>query len=389
MISNRANGDHFGPDGLASSIFPMYLLGTMDTWIKDNAPWLDLPFSGNPVWLWLAAALLAVVVLGILLVIRALVVSRLKSLAEKTKNKIDDAIADVFARTHILFLVAVAILTGATILELGARWDSLRKILVIVALVQGGLWGVGLLLVTLARWREKKAEDPSAKTVIGAMGFMGKLGIWSVVLLLALQNLGVDISTLLAVGGVSGIAVALAVQGILGDLFASVSILMDKPFQVGDFIIVGDMMGVVEHVGLKTTRVRSLSGEELIFSNSDLLGSRIRNYRAMKERRVPFSVGVTYQTPHAKLEAIPGMIREIVESKDDVRFDRCHFKKLGDFSLDFETVYHMLKPDYTLYMETQQAINLGIFMKFEKEKIEFAYPTQTLIVEKPGGEASP
>ena len=173
----------------------------MELWIKDNAPWLDLPFVENPVWLWLAAVLLAFVVLVVLLIIRALVVSRLKTLAEKTANKIDDAIAEVFSRTHIIFLVAVAILSGATILELGGRWEALRKILIIVSLVQGGLWAVGLLLVTLARWREKKAEDPSAKTVIGAMGFMGKLGVWSVVLLLALQNLGVDISTLLAVGG--------------------------------------------------------------------------------------------------------------------------------------------------------------------------------------------
>jgi small-conductance mechanosensitive channel len=182
--------------------------------------------------------------------------------------------------------------------------------------------------------------------------------------------------------GVGGIAVALAAQNILGDLFASLSIILDKPFVVGDFLIIGDFLGSVEKVGVKTTRLRSLSGEQLIFSNNDLLGSRIRNYGRMFERRVIFSIGVTYQTPADKLRAIPDMLREAVESQQPVRFDRAHFQKYGDFALIFEIVYYVLSADYKQYMDIQQAINLQINEDFEEHGIEFAYPTQTLYVSK-------
>jgi small-conductance mechanosensitive channel len=206
-----------------------------------------------------------------------------------------------------------------------------------------------------------------------------------VLLLMALANLDVEIGPLLTGLGVGGIAVALAVQNILGDLFASLSIVLDKPFVIGDFIIVGDLMGTVEYVGLKTTRVRSLSGEQLVFANSDLLNARIRNFKRMHERRVVFTVGVTYQTPRAQLAEIPTMIREIVEGQEKARFDRAHFKGYGAFSIDFETVFYVLDPDYNLYMDVQQAINLALHERFEEHGIEFAYPTQTLFVEKVEG----
>jgi small-conductance mechanosensitive channel len=216
------------------------------------------------------------------------------------------------------------------------------------------------------------------------MGFVGRLVLWAVVLLLVLDNLGVDVTALVAGLGVGGIAVALAVQNILGDLFASLSIVLDKPFTIGDFLIIDDYLGSVEHIGLKTTRMRSLSGEQLVFSNTDLLKSRIKNYGRMFERRVIFDIGVTYQTPREKLQMIPDIIRSAIEAQEPVRFDRSHFRAYGDFSLSFETVYYVLKPDYNLYMDIQQAINLHIHARFEAEGIEFAYPTQTLFVEKSG-----
>ena len=193
-----------------------------------------------------------------------------------------------------------------------------------------------------------------------------------------LDNLGYNVTALIAGLGVGGVAVALAVQNILGDLFASLSILFDKPFVVGDFLIVDEHMGSVEHVGLKTTRVRSLSGEQLIFSNSDLLKSRLRNYGRMYERRVAFQTGVTYETPREKLKLIPGIMRAAIEAQQKTRFDRSHFAAYGDFSLNFETVYYVLGPDYNLYMDIQQAINLQIHEQFEAAGIEFAYPTQVL-----------
>jgi small-conductance mechanosensitive channel len=207
-----------------------------------------------------------------------------------------------------------------------------------------------------------------------------RLALWSVIVLLALQNLGVDVTALVATLGVGGVAVALAAQGILGDVFASIFMVIDKPFVLGDFLIVGDFLGSVEDIGMRTTRIRSLSGEQLIFSNNDLLRTRIRNYGRMYERRVVFSLGVTYQTPRTKLEAIPGIIREAIEAQDKTRFDRAHFQKYGDFALVFESVYYVLEPDYTLYMDIQQAINLRVHRRFEEEGIEFAYPTQTLFV---------
>jgi small-conductance mechanosensitive channel len=217
-----------------------------------------------------------------------------------------------------------------------------------------------------------------------AVGFVARLVLWSVILLLALDNLGVDVTALVAGLGVGGIAVALAVQNILSDLFASLSIVLDKPFAVGDFLIIDSFLGSVEHVGLKTTRLRSLSGEQLVFSNTDLLGSRIRNYGRMFERRVVFKIGVTYQTPRDKLTKIPGIIREAIEAQDKTRFDRSHFNEYGEFSLNFESVYYVLGPDYNLYMDIQQAINLRIHERFEEEGIEFAYPTQTLFLARQG-----
>jgi small-conductance mechanosensitive channel len=190
----------------------------------------------------------------------------------------------------------------------------------------------------------------------------------------------VNVTALITGLGIGGVAIALALQAVLGDLFASLSIVLDKPFVIGDFITVGEFAGTVEHVGLKTTRVRSLSGEQVIFSNSDLLNGRIRNFKRMSERRILFGVGVTYQTPLESLRKIPGMIRAIVEGQSKTRFDRCHFKGFGDSSFDIETVYFVLDPDYAVYMDIQQAINFEIIRQFTAEGITFAYPTRTLFV---------
>jgi small-conductance mechanosensitive channel len=219
-------------------------------------------------------------------------------------------------------------------------------------------------------------------TALGALGFVAKAVVWTVFVLLILQNVGVEITAILAGVSVGGIAVALAVQNVLGDLFGSLSIILDKPFVIGDFIVVGEYSGTVEHVGLKSTHIRSVSGEQLVFSNSDLLNSRIRNYKRMQERRAVFTLGVTYDTPAEKIEAIPTIVREAVERQEHTRFDRCHFKSFGDFSLDIETVFFMTIPDYLAFMNAQQAINLELYKRFAAEGIEFAFPTQTLHLER-------
>jgi len=178
--------------------------------------------------------------------------------------------------------------------------------------------------------------------------------------------------------GVGGIAVALAVQNILGDLFASLSIVLDKPFVIGDFIVVDTFVGTVEHIGLKTTRLRSLSGEQVIFSNTDLLGSRIRNYKRMYERRVVFTLGLVYQTPMEKVESVGKILQEIIELEPQARFDRAHFKEFGDSALVYEIVYFIKTSDFNAYMDAQQRINLAIMQRFEEQGISFAYPTRTV-----------
>jgi small-conductance mechanosensitive channel len=269
---------------------------------------------------------------------------------------------------------------GSLALRLPASYSSILDLLVIlIFLIQAGLWGVWIITFC-ADWaiELKKDKDSADATVLGLVKFVSKTALWSVVVLVALGTLGVDITALVAGLGVVGIAVALAVQNILGDLFASLTIVLDKPFIVGDFIIVGDSMGTVERVGLKTTRIRSLSGEQLIMPNSDLLQSRIRNYKRMQERRVPFSIRVVYETTGDKLKRIPGILKEVIESQEMTRFDRAHFKDYGNFSLNFEIVYWVLSPEKSRSMDIQQAINLSILERFQKEGIEFAYPTQTI-----------
>jgi small-conductance mechanosensitive channel len=253
----------------------------------------------------------------------------------------------------------------------------------VALLIQAALWALIGLQVAIEEYRQQQlAKDPASVTTLNVLNFMGKILIWTIVFLLVLDNLGVNITALIAGLGVGGIAVALALQTILGDLFASLSIVLDKPFVVGDFLIVGDLLGSVEYVGLKTTRLRSLSGEQLVFSNSDLLSSRIRNYGRMYQRRVVFNLGVTYQTPRDKLIKIPEIVRAAIEQQDKTRFDRSHFKEYGDFALVFESVYYVQGPDYNEYMDIQQAVNLQVHEQFEQQGIEFAYPTQTLFVKQ-------
>lgn len=341
---------------------------------------------GNAGLRWVIASAVAVILWVVLRIAKSVLHRRMEAWSGRWKSEWPEAVAALLAQTRFWFLTIESLYLGSLVLDLPDKVRSIiGSIAIITLLIQAALWGNATLTFWLNRYVKRRIEtDAAAVTTISAIGFLGRLVLWSLVLLLGLANLGVDITALIAGLGVGGVAVALAAQNILGDLFASLSIVLDKPFVMGDFIIVGDYMGTVEHVGLKTTRVRSLSGEQLVFSNNDLLQSRIRNYKRMQERRVVFSLGVTYDTPHEKLAAIPAAIREIVESQEQTRFDRTHFKEYGDSSLKFEIVYYMLTADYNIYMDVQQAINLEIYRKFEQDEIEFAYPTRTLYVKRAG-----
>ncbi len=346
----------------------------------DPRDWLAFEFLGNSILTWCIATGITLALLLVLLLVRRFVRSSLERLATASESRRIHVASDVVRHTKGWFLVAISAFFGSRALALpDAGGAFLSRVAVIALLIQLGLWVLaGLARVLEHRREERLGTDPGSVAAMDMMHFAVRVAVWAVVLLLALDNLGVNITALVAGLGVGGIAVALAAQNILSDLFASLSIVLDKPFVVGDFLIIGEFLGSVEKVGIKTTRMRSLSGEQLIFSNTDLLGSRIRNYGRMFERRVVFSIGVTYQTPADKLEQIPAIIREAIESQDKIRFDRAHFQRYGDFALIFEAVYYVISSDYTEYMDRQQAINLSIFHRFENEHIEFAYPTQTL-----------
>jgi len=345
---------------------------------------LDTVFFGNTVSGWLAGLGVAVSFLVVVEIVRLALGRQLRRLTEASDTLAWDALLAVLRQRQSLFLAIIAVFLGSLVLDLPDRGQRLIHLVAVVALlIQSGLWASAALRASIKGYRKLHEEtDPASVTTLSIIKFIGRIVIWSLVLLLVLDNLGVNITALIAGLGVGGIAVALALQTILGDLFASLSIVLDKPFVVGDFLAVGDLLGSVEYVGLKTTRLRSLSGEQLVFSNSDLLNSRIRNFGRMFERRVAFDIGVTYQTPRDKLVLIPQIIREAIESQVHTRFDRSHFKKYGDFALLFESVYYVDGADYNLYMDIQQGVNLRIHERFEQEGVEFAYPTQTLFIEK-------
>lgn len=350
----------------------------MKDWFENM---YQIEFAGNSFDRWLYALCASVVIFLVLELLFVMLKRHLGSLSQKTSTVADDLIVAALESTKGFVLLVAAIWGGAQFVDLGTADTYLDFALLSVVVLQLAIWANRMVSAYIIFYTDtRREENPAAVSVMQGVSFLVRLLIWSIALLLVIDNLGYDVTALVAGLGISGIAVALALQNILGDLFASLSIVLDKPFVIGDFIIVGDLMGVVEKIGLKTTRVRSLSGEQLIFSNSDLLNSRVRNFKRMQERRVAFGFGVLYQTTPDQIEAIPPMIREIVESMENTRFDRAHFKGFGDSSYDFEVVYYVLSADYAIYMDIQQAINLAIVRGFDERGVEFAYPTRTLFV---------
>jgi small-conductance mechanosensitive channel len=347
---------------------------------------LNESYFGNTVHEWAAGAITAAVVFALLLTVRQLVKRRLKIFSKRTATRVDDLLVEVMGRTKYIFLIAFSLYAGSLNLTLS---ESARQILSIVVrlsiLLQIGIWASATATFLL---RGKRSED-GRQASRAAIVFSVKLVLWSVLALLALDNLGVNVTALITGLGIGGVAVALALQSVLGDLFASMSITLDEPFVPGDVIQVDALVGTVEQVGLKTTRMKSISGEQVIFANTDLLKSRIRNFGRMQERRVVFNVGVTFQTPHDVLERIPGMMKDIIQKRPGTRFDRAHFQKFGDSALVFEIVYFVTEPDYARYMDIQQAVNLDICSRFESEGIAFAYPTQTVFLHPQGPPPSP
>jgi small-conductance mechanosensitive channel len=338
-------------------------------------------YYGNTVQQYVIA--LSIIIGGIFFVriFRNRLLNQIKRLTEKTETKLDDYLIGGVGKFGLPILNFVAVYAGLSFLVFT---DKVEKIISNAFTAIIAYYAVRLvssiirLILESFTLRQEGGQDKLKQ--INSIMLIINFVIWSLGLLFLFDNLGYDVTAVIAGLGIGGIAIALAAQNILGDLFNYFVIFFDRPFEIGDFIKVDDKLGTIEYIGIKTTRIKSITGEQLVFSNSDLTNSRIHNFKHMERRRIVFSLGVVYQTPPALLEKIPVILRTIVETQSSVTFDRAHFQKFSSFSLDYEVVYFIESSDYNQYMDIQQKINLEIFKTFAQEAIEFAYPTQTLFV---------
>jgi len=337
----------------------------------------------NTVLDYLIAILIFIALACVIKIFQHTILKVLKKWAEKTSTALDDFFIGLIQRVLLPLAYFGALYLSINSLTLQS---TLKKVIDVLGIALITLFTARLLTVLVGYGFKvywiKRGKDVVLERSLNGILRVIKAVIWGLAIVFFLDNIGFKISTVIAGLGIGGIAVGLAAQAILKDLFSYFSILFDRPFEVGDFIIIGDFLGTVEYIGAKTTRIRSLGGEQLIFSNTDLTDSRVRNYKRMDKRRVVFKLGVTYQTSLEQLKEIPKVIENIVKNVKDTIFDRAHFFSYGDFSLIFEVVYYVIGSDYNKYMDIQQEINLAIKEAFQKRKIEFAYPTQTLYLNK-------
>lgn len=349
----------------------------------------DFTFYGNSVRDWGVALGIILLSFIVLFLWQKFGLRRIRRLATRTRNTIDDFLIATIDRSVMPLAYVLAFYFGLQYLTFPARVGKVMHIAIMVVITFFFLrifssFVAYLFRSALLKHGHTEQREKQSRGIL----LLIQLVIWLIGFVFLIDNLGYDITTLIAGLGIGGIAIALAAQTILGDLFSYFVIFFDKPFEIGDFIIVEDKMGTVEHVGIKTTRIRSLGGEQLVCSNTYLTNARVHNYKKMEERRAVFLFGVVYGTPSELLQRIPQMVKEIIEKVENSRFDRAHFKNFGDFSLNFEVVYYVLKPDMNVYMDVQQEINLHLVKVFEAHNIEFAFPTQTVYLQKPASEST-
>jgi small-conductance mechanosensitive channel len=340
---------------------------------------------GNSLTDWLAAGIVAVAVWSGLGILRRLIASRYNKYSGAQRPTPIRLIAYLAGNTTQLLFLAVALYAAQESLTLPDKLQYVvNHIALILVLVQVGLWaGLALRFYLEMKELERGADQVFAGS-LGIINFIARMLIWSLLILVALENLGVNITALLAGLGVGGVAVALALQNVLGDLFASLSIALDKPFVIGDTLVIDTFTGKVEHIGIKSTRLRSDTGEQIILSNADILKSRVRNFGRAQEQRALATIRVTYETPSDKLQRIPPLLESIVREQANARFERCHLKTLGDSALHFELSYFVQQPNLNPLLDLQPAVNFRILDEFRRLGVEFDYPTQRVILAQPG-----
>jgi small-conductance mechanosensitive channel len=335
-----------------------------------------MTYYGNTLAAWARALATFAVWFTVLPFLRAFIARQLRRRAGEKPIGALLLLRSLVDATTRIFMLAVAVYLGMRWLVIPSRFDRpVETAILVVVWWQVGLWLSAGVKHAIAARRGRELPGAEGAASLNILRFVGVLLAWVVALMMLLTNLGIEIGPLVAGLGIGGVAIALAVQNILGDLFASLSIALDKPFKVGDFLVIGEEKGTVEQIGIKSTRLRSLSGEQIVMSNGDILKSRVRNYGLLYERRATFNIGIVYETPLEKVREVPGLIEAAIRAQEKTRFDRAHFAGFGDWALKFEAVYFVLDAEYNTYMNIQQAINLQLMDVFAKRGIEFAYPT--------------
>jgi len=338
---------------------------------------LELVFLQNSIKSWLIALVIMLLIMLTARVMQQVVLTRIRRFADKTSSTLDDFMMRLVERTAMPMLYFIAVYAASRYLNKSEFINKIIQAIFITVIVFFVVRAIGDLFSYIFQ-RFTNSDHGQLKQAKGILLII-KIMLWLGGAVFLLDNLGYDITTIVTGLGIGGIAIALAAQAVLADLFSYLVIFFDKPFEVGDFIQTGDKSGVVEYIGIKTTRLRTLSGEQLIMSNTDLTNSRVQNFKRMEKRRVVLSIGVTYETGSEKLKMIPAIIQEIIGQLDEVQFDRAHFSEFGDFSLNFELVYYLMTSDYLKHMDIQQRLLFCLYERFENEQIEFAYPTQRLL----------
>lgn len=337
----------------------------------------------NPFLNWLLFILSSVASYIALKILINTITNQMEKIFSKNLKISSSYILIIFKQTKLFFLVIISIFLGSIWLSLPEEIGVyLRTIVIFAVWIQIGIW-VNEFINNYIDIRNNRNVGSEEKTTMNALKTVLRIVLWSIIFIMLVDNIpGVQITALITSLGIGGIAIGLAVQNILGDLFASLSISLDKPFVIGDLIQVDNFFGTVEKIGLKSTRLRSVSGEQLIFSNSDLLNSRIHNFKRLERRRNVINLGVLYQTTPEQLRKIPEIIHSIFSELEGITLDRVHLVDFGDFSINFEFVYWVENADFKFHMDKKQSILLAIFEKFIEYDIEFAYPTQSIFIEK-------
>ena len=342
--------------------------------------WWERSWMGNSLLTWFIAIGIVVVSWAAIRFARVVLLKRFKNFSTHTKTTLDDFIVHLAEGALIPALYLGTLYAGISYLTLSPKVVKLLHIAVLVVVTFIIIKTITSALNYLINHAlGDSAEDLEKRKQARGILIIINIILWVLALIFLVNNLGYNITSIVTGLGIGGVAIALASQAILGDLFNYFVIFFDKPFEIGDFIVVDDKMGAIEYIGVKSTRIRTLSGEQLICSNTNLVNARIHNFKRMDKRRIQFNIGIVYNTPPEKVERIPKMVKEIIEAQEQTVVDRAHFSAFGQFSLTFEVVYFILSPDYNLYMDRQQAIYLAILNAFKKEGIQFALPTQTLL----------